>query len=421
MAKKKNKKAKKKQTKPRALATKASSAEKEQKPRYDIPSVLKPKHTTERFTGNTQVSHVPFEIHAYTLPSALEALERQVKYGPAPSLPLVLHSVRNCLQDTFERIEKDFDLEEELLNKERPLMPVRNPDLPRPLLDKFRHLTMRLLANPREVDNVFNIPGMQHILFEMEILTTSVRECDDADDIIPEYFLDKSMTHFGYFICVMCRRTIEFKSSKWSGPCLERLIRLLRDRKSRFCMNFMVGDFLKDLYTNPDYRSKCLQYDILPGLFLDLVDVPSLCDTIFDFFFELTERNWYEASRETLEVAFDKVFLPWLDNHLYILPSADDAENKNMIVEFEEDLEHLLWLITANQHFFDFVLTTESPHPVFEVMRERYNACPEDILSFDRREALYKAVGNYKHAQTRRRGMNFEDVEQRMQQSSSTP
>jgi len=374
--------------------------------KYSVPTVTPPRHTKERFTNNTSVEISPFEICAYTLPSALEAYERQCRYGVSPSLPLVLHAIKNCLQDTFEREEKNCDLEEEILNKERPFMALSTPDLPRQMMERMRGLTFSLLQQtpPKIFEQIIEYPGMRHILFEMDLLTSSVRDCDSVDELQHQYKVDKSMVHFGFVVMMFCKRLVEMSHNRLSPLAIERLVKLNNCPFHRFCL-FPVGEIMKDIYTkNETLKRQFLKFDILPGLFLDLVEIPSLTEQIMDFMFSLEDRDWYNTSQNTLEIAFQRIFIPWIDGHLYSTPENEDND-EDVNAEFESEMEHLLWLTTANQHFFHFIENNTLNNRLFHHLTEVSKSCSEETLNFDKREKIFAAIGEYKAefgVQTRR-------------------
>merc|ERR1712157_892 len=130
--------------------------------KFEVPSVTLPPGTIkERFTEITKVPCPPFEVHSYKIAETLAAYERQMRFAPNQQLPLILHSVAACLADYFEEAEKKFNLDEQLLNKDRPFLPVRCPDLPPDIVRHLRSLTMSLFStqNPKWVDIVMSIPG----------------------------------------------------------------------------------------------------------------------------------------------------------------------------------------------------------------------------------------------------------------------
>jgi len=395
MVKKGKKKPKKRNNRNNSTpAKKANTKPNKQKERkFDVPSVTLPPNTTkQRFSENTVVSCPPFEVHAYSIPSALEAYQWQCRFGPTQQLPLILHSICSCLADEFENIEKNFDLDDKLLQKDRPFVPVRTPDLPQQLVRQLRSLTFGLFGNAhtgtssRWVDIIMGIPGMRHIILEMDLQTTSVRECEDHEDLLPKYYIDRSMHHFGHTVCYINRRIIEMNHSVYSPLCVKRLIQLNNCRKTRFCLNCMLAEFLIELYSKDQYKKYFLENDLLPSLFMDLVDVPVLTDRILDFLFSLSERAWYEASEEMVFNAFELIFLPWVDGNLYL---------QTDMKEFQDDIQTLLWHVMSNQHFNPLVKGTFIDHPLIHNLKGILECDSKSEFEVDEREKLFQAVGSF--------------------------
>eukprot|EP00494_Astrolonche_serrata_P033206 UN33475 len=251
--------------------------------------------------------------------------------------------MRTSFAHYYERAALEFSFDDQLLNKSRPFMNVPAPNLPKPILEKLRGLTHSFLQQPQFIKSCFEIPGMKHILFEMELITDSVRECA-YEDLTYDNTIDKSMFHFGLLICFSLKKILELKHNIGTPLCLTRFVSLHSDPKVRFCFqNQIIIEFCLELYGKPEYMKKIrdLELDVLSGLFMDMVDCPIMLPKVFPLLNSLHDDFWHKASIKTLHIAFEFVFIPWLEDYLII--ELDE--------EMEADLESFLWLLTSSKYF----------------------------------------------------------------------
>ena len=67
--------------------------------------------------------------------------------------------------------------------------------------------------------------------------------------------------------------------------------------------------------------------------------------------FSLEDRDWYNTSQNTLEIAFQRIFIPWIDGHLYSTPeNEDNDEDVNAVYNFSLKKKELHLLPYTARH-----------------------------------------------------------------------
>jgi len=383
----KKKLAKKKKAKEKK--TTSNNAETEVAKDFKTPSVALPPHTIEKGTNNTVVNSIPWEVNSYYITSVLDHLERQVKWGPSQHFPLIIHSIRSCLNDKYFTVAREFNYTNELINKTRPFLAVNSPEIQSYYDNKIKKLFFHLIQHPQFSD-ILKIPGMEFIMFEMKLISQPALSAEHVTELDCQDFINKTMFHVGLLVYLGCRRLIESKT-KFAKRAVARLVELNSCPLTRFSTAYRLAECGAEFYRHDEFLKHVHSTDCVGGLFMDIAENPCLTEVSIGLLYNLNDECWYKASIQSLSQAFEYVFNPWLSG--YFGPTNFKFEHDPTL---DEDLEGLFWLLTSAELFFTFVEKSEDNSECMSKLKQLCLDCAEKEFIAEKREFIYKGMGKWK-------------------------